>query len=189
MASAADPSPGLPPVALYVHVPFCVSLCPYCDFVVYPGAAARGAGSRIAAFVDALLTEVHLRADLADARFTHRQPLASVYLGGGTPSLLPRSALAEILSTVRERFGIAAGAEVTLEVNPGPTERGDLVAAATAGVTRVSFGAQSFSASELRRLGRRHRPEDIAEAVAAARHAAIGSVNLDLLYEIGRAHV
>jgi len=185
VASATDPSPSpRPPVALYLHVPFCVSLCPYCDFVVYPGAAARGAGSRIAAFVDALLTEVHLRGDLADARFPDRPPLASVYLGGGTPSLLRPSALTEILSAVRERFGIAAGAEVTLEVNPGPTERGDLAAAAVAGVTRVSFGAQSFTAAELQRLGRRHRPEDVADAVAAARDAAIGSVNLDLLYDV-----
>ena len=173
-----------PPVALYIHVPFCVSLCPYCDFVVYPGAAARGAGSRIATFVDALLAELHLRADLADAQFPQRAPLGSVYLGGGTPSLLSPDALVAILATIRQRFGIAPGAEVTLEVNPGPTERCDLAAAAAAGVTRASFGAQSFSGTELRRLGRRHRPEDVADAVVAARAAGIASLGLDLLYDV-----
>ena len=81
-----------PPVALYVHIPFCVSLCPYCDFVVYAGSAARGPKARIAAFVEGLLAEIRLRADAADARFgppasAVRPPLETVYLGGGTPTL------------------------------------------------------------------------------------------------------
>jgi oxygen-independent coproporphyrinogen-3 oxidase len=172
------------PVALYIHVPFCVSLCPYCDFVVYPGAAARGARNRLDAFVAALLTELDLRADAADAAFGPRAPLRSVYLGGGTPSLLSSDALAAVLGRVRERFGIAADAEVTLEANPGPTERGDLDAAAAAGVTRVSFGAQSFVEAELHRLGRRHSPTDVADAVAEARAANVGSISIDLLYDV-----
>jgi oxygen-independent coproporphyrinogen-3 oxidase len=186
MAAPAGVDPGVrPPVALYVHVPFCVSLCPYCDFVVYPGAAARGPRNRIAAFAEALLTEIGLRADALDATFGRdRPPLASVYLGGGTPSLLPAATLARILDAVDARFGIAAGAEVTLEANPGPDERGDLSAAAVAGVTRVSFGAQSFDPVELRRLGRRHRPTDVGDAVADARRAGIDSVNVDLLYDV-----
>jgi len=199
--SASTASVG-PPVALYVHIPFCVSLCPYCDFVVYPGAAARGSRSRIDPFVEALLTEIELRADAvdaveavdatgvpapADAADRDRRvcsPLTSVYLGGGTPSLLPGPALAAILDAVRIRFGIARGAEVTLEVNPGPTERGDLFAAVDAGVTRVSIGAQSFVATELRRLGRRHRASDVAGAVSTARESGVHSVSLDLLYDV-----
>jgi len=173
-----------PPVALYVHVPFCVSLCPYCDFVVYAGAVTRGPAARVDAFVGAVQVELSLRADALDARFgSVRPPLASVYLGGGTPTLLPASSLAAILGLVRDRFGIAAGAEVTIESNPGPDERGDAAALVAAGVGRLSLGAQSFDPAVLRRLGRRHRPSDVADAVREAREAGIRSVSVDLLYD------
>jgi oxygen-independent coproporphyrinogen-3 oxidase len=173
-----------PPVALYVHVPFCVSLCPYCDFVVYAGAAARGPRMRVAAFVEALRAELTLRADALDVAFgAGRPPLETVYLGGGTPSLLPAGAVADLLGLVKARFGVAAGAEVTLEANPGPDERGDARALQAAGVTRLSLGAQSLSDPGLRRLGRRHRASDVGAAVTAAREGGIGSVSLDLLYD------
>jgi putative oxygen-independent coproporphyrinogen III oxidase len=173
-----------PPVALYVHIPFCVSLCPYCDFVVVAGAAARGPRSRVAAFVEAIAVELGLRADALDATFgAERPPLASVYLGGGTPSLLPAETVARLLDLIRRRFGIAADAEVTLEANPGPDERGDPRALRGAGVTRLSIGAQAMSASGLRRLGRRHRVVDVVRAVAEAREGGIASVSLDLLYD------
>jgi putative oxygen-independent coproporphyrinogen III oxidase len=182
-------APAAAPIGLYVHVPFCVSLCPYCDFVVYTGAAARGRGNRIDLFVDAMKTELALRADALDERFGQpggaaRPELQTVYLGGGTPSLLSPDAVATILGLVRERFGIADGAEVTIEANPGPDERGDPAALRSAGVNRMSFGAQSFDPLELARLGRRHRVRDIADAVAGAREAGIESINLDLLYDI-----
>lgn len=183
-----------PPVGLYVHIPFCVSICPYCDFVVVAGAEARGPRNRTAVFVEALLAELELRADALDDRFGRpgrsgrtsgrRPPLASVYLGGGTPSLLTADALGTILDRVRRRFGLADGAEVTLEANPGPDERGEAEAQREIGVTRISIGAQSFNAGELTQLGRRHAPGDIVDAVAEARAAGIGSVNLDLLYDI-----
>ncbi len=177
-----------PPVALYLHVPFCRSLCPYCDFVAVAGSAARGPSSRIAAFLDALVVELGLRADALDARFgppgPGRQALESVYFGGGTPSLLPAETIAGLLALVDERFGLAFGAEVTLEANPGRDERGDPRALRKAGVTRLSFGAQSLRPAELRLLGRRHRSADVADAVAAAQAAGIGSVNLDLLYDL-----
>lgn len=176
---------GTPPVALYVHVPFCVSLCPYCDFVVYAGAAARGPRARVSAFVDALTVELDLRADALDGRIgLDRPPLETVYFGGGTPSLLPADEIAALLDRVRSRFGLARGAEVTIEANPGPDERGDARALRRAGVTRISLGAQSMSDLELRQLGRRHRATDVAEAVAAAREGGIASVSLDLLYDI-----
>ena len=181
--------PG-PPEGLYVHVPFCVSICPYCDFVVVAGAETRGPASRIATFVAALLTEIELRADDLDRRFggpgpgSDRPPLGSVFLGGGTPSLLPPDVLAGVLERIRVRFGLAPDAEVTLEANPGPDERGDAVAQRAAGVTRLSIGAQSFVPSELSRLGRRHTPGHVGEALAAAREAGIGSIGLDLLYDV-----
>jgi oxygen-independent coproporphyrinogen-3 oxidase len=173
-----------PPVALYVHIPFCVSLCPYCDFVVYAGAAARGPKARVGAFVAALRTELDLRADALDAAFGGSRPLLeTVYLGGGTPSLLPASAVGELLDRIRARFGVADGAEVTLEANPGPDERGDAAALRAAGITRLSIGAQAMSAAGLRRLGRRHRVVDVVRAVADARAAHIPSIGLDLLYD------
>jgi len=164
-------------------------LCPYCDFVVIAGSAARGPRNRISQFLDAVMVELELRADTLDAAFgppgSRRRPaLASVYLGGGTPSLLPADEIARILERVRDRFGIADGAEITLEANPGPDERGDPAAQRRAGVTRISFGAQSFDDTELRKLGRRHRARHVADAVAGARAAGVGSINVDLLYDI-----
>ena len=183
-----DPAPR-PPVALYLHVPFCVSLCPYCDFVVVAGAAARGPASRVAAFVEALTNELRLRADALDARFGvpssgSRPALASVYLGGGTPSLVPGDDIARLLATVAERFGIAAGAEVTLEANPGPDERGDAATLARAGVNRLSLGAQAMDAALLARLGRRHSPDHVVAAVGEARAGGIAAVSVDLLYDV-----
>ena len=139
----------------------------------------------MAGFVDALVREIELRARAvprdAPAPATGLQ---SVYIGGGTPSLLPTDAIAEILASVRDGFGIADGAEITLEANPGPDERGDPAALREGGITRLSIGAQSLDDRELRRVGRRHRAADVADAVAEARAVGIGSIGLDLLYDI-----
>ena len=178
-------------MALYVHVPFCVSHCPYCDFVLVAGREARGPANRIGTFVEALRVELGLRADALDARFGPpgegigtRPPLGSLYLGGGTPSLLEADVLASIIELVRDRYGLTLDAEVTLEVNPGPDERGDASAQRGAGVTRLSIGAQSLDAAELRVLGRRHAPADVEATVHTARDAGIGSISLDLLYDL-----
>jgi oxygen-independent coproporphyrinogen-3 oxidase len=178
-----------PPVALYVHIPFCVSLCPYCDFVVYAGAAARGPRARVAAFEAALLTELRLRAAALDDRWgpsgsRGRAPLASVYLGGGTPTLLPAGSIGRLLAVIRERFGVARDAEVTIEANPGPDERGDARALARLGITRMSIGAQALDDRLLRTLGRRHRAADVATTLADARTARIPSISVDLLYDV-----
>jgi oxygen-independent coproporphyrinogen-3 oxidase len=174
-----------PPVALYVHIPFCVSLCPYCDFVVYPGAAARGSRARVDAFLAAVHVELDLRADALDAVFAAERPvLETLYFGGGTPSLLPAEEVAALVEHVRQRYGLAVDAEVTLEANPGPDERGDAAALRAAGITRISLGAQSLDDAELLRLGRRHRADDVADAVAAARAGGIASVSFDLLYDV-----
>jgi oxygen-independent coproporphyrinogen-3 oxidase len=187
-----------PPLGLYVHVPFCVSLCPYCDFVVMAGSATRGPHNRIDVFVAALRAEIGLRADALDARFgppvrpsrpsrpgqRSRPSLQTVYFGGGTPSLLPADVLAGLVELIRARFGLAAMPEITLETNPGPNERGDPAAQRRAGVNRLSIGAQSLDATDLRRLGRRHAPADVVEAAGAARASGIDSINLDLLYDV-----
>jgi putative oxygen-independent coproporphyrinogen III oxidase len=188
MTTGAAPAPRAP-VALYIHVPFCRSLCPYCDFVVVAGAAAVGSRSRVAPYLRAVAAELDLRADALDLAFgvpgsPARPALETVYVGGGTPSLLPAGAVSELLDRVRARFGLAPGAEVTLEANPGPDDRGDLGGLARAGVNRISIGAQSLVPGELRALGRRHGPRDVADSVAAAREAGIASVSLDLLYDV-----
>ena len=164
------------PIALYIHFPFCLSVCPYCDFVVYGGRAARGPDNRVADLVDALVAEIRLRGRAAR--------LGSVYIGGGTPSLLAPEQVARLLTAAHDAFGIGDGAEITLEVNPGPADRGDIRGFASAGVNRISIGVQSMNADELRTLGRRHSPADAAATVASARAAGIDSVSMDLLYDV-----
>ena len=194
MPGAEVASRALPPVALYVHLPFCLSRCPYCDFVVWAGALARGPRAITDRLYEAVARERALRADALDERFGgvgaagaaagERPPLRTVYFGGGTPSLAGGEWLEKLMTVVRRRYGLAPGAEVTLEANPGPDERGDPAVFAAAGVNRISIGAQSMDAGELRRLGRRHSPQDVAAAVGEARAAGIASVSLDLLYDV-----
>ena len=165
------------PVALYVHFPFCLSICPYCDFVVYAGRAAKGPDAQIDRFVQSLVGEIQLRAVAGSS-------LQSVYLGGGTPSLMSPRQLSGVLLAADDAFGLANDAEVTIEVNPGVSERGDLAGFRAAGVNRLSIGAQSLVTSELRRLGRRHSPADVAATVVAARDAGFDNVSVDLLYDV-----
>lgn len=171
------------PVArsLYVHVPFCLSVCPYCDFVVQGGRAATESGGLLDPFLVALLSELKLRAVDAPAA---PGGLETIYLGGGTPGLLGPRRIGRLLDAVATRLGIAGEAEISIELNPGPRDRGDIRGFVAAGVTRASIGAQSFEDGELRRLGRRHRAEDIAQTVREARSAGIASLNLDLLYDV-----
>jgi oxygen-independent coproporphyrinogen-3 oxidase len=174
-----------PPEGLYVHFPFCVSLCPYCDFVVVAGAEARGPRNRVAALLAAVHAELALRAASLDERFGRdRPPLVSVYIGGGTPSLMAAGQVDALMEDVAARLGIAADAEVTLEANPGADELGDLAGFRVAGVNRLSIGAQSMHEAELRRLGRRHRAHDVVAATASARRAGFDSVSLDLLTDV-----
>jgi putative oxygen-independent coproporphyrinogen III oxidase len=174
-------SGGARPRSLYVHVPFCLSVCPYCDFVVNGGRAATEGGGLLDAFPDALLAELRLRAEGLGSR---AEGLDTVYLGGGTPSLLGPRRIASLLDAVDRELGIAPEAEITIEVNPGPRDRGDLRGFVAAGVTRVSIGAQSLEPTELRRLGRRHTPADVVETVGLARAAGARSVSVDLLYDV-----
>jgi oxygen-independent coproporphyrinogen-3 oxidase len=186
LPDAPTPACSSPPEGLYVHFPFCLSICPYCDFVVVAGSAARGPRNRIDELLEAELSELELR---VGALGVPPVPLSSVYLGGGTPSLMRPAQVARLLSRVRALFGLASGAEVTLEGNPGRGEIGDLAGFRAAGVTRLSIGAQSLDAAELRRLGRRHSPADVAAAVRAARAAGFASLSLDLLTDVPRQTV
>lgn len=162
-----------------MHFPFCLSICPYCDFVVYGAKESRGPANRIGATVEALLTEIRLRAPAEP-----RPPLRSLYFGGGTPSLLDPADVARLLKEIEHVFGIAGDAEITLECNPGLTDRGDLAGFRAAGVNRLSIGAQSLVADELRRLGRRHSAADVESTVGICRAAGFDNISLDLLYDV-----
>ena len=161
--------------------------------MVIAGAAAFGPRSRMGGYLSAVEREIDLRAKANDVAFgalgearasAERVPLETLYLGGGTPSLLSAEQLASLISRVRDRFGLVSGAEVTLECNPGADECGDFTAAVQAGVTRFSIGAQSMDVAALRELGRRHGPDDVAESIAAARAAGATSVSIDLLADL-----
>jgi len=164
------------PFALYVHVPWCRHVCPYCDFNVY---AAAEPPER--PYVEAVAAE--LRAWAARAEWRGRRA-KTVYLGGGTPSLLSPGAIATVLEAVARAFGIADGAEVTLEANPGTVTRERLAGYRAAGVNRLSLGAQSFHAGHLRALGRDHGAADVRAAMEAARAAGFANLSLDLIFAV-----
>lgn len=158
----------LPGPGLYVHFPWCVKKCPYCDFNSHPldgGLDEKG-------YVEALTGD--FAANAGDLRF------ATAFLGGGTPSLFSAAAIRALLDRVRPR--LAEDAEITMEANPGAVEHGAFGAYRQAGVNRLSIGAQSFSAAMLARLGRIHGPDETERAVAEARAGGFDNINLDVMY-------
>ena len=172
--AAENPEPRDPGVGLYLHVPFCERICPYCDFAVVAGVP----GHREARTVAALETEIAARADaFAPAR------LATVYFGGGTPSLLRPESVQALLAAARRAFP-GTPEETTLEVNPGTTERARLSAFRAAGIDRLSIGIQSFDDDALKRLGRAHRAAAGHTTLAAARQAGFRNLSLDLIFGV-----
>jgi len=166
-----------PPLALYVHFPWCVSKCPYCDFNSH---ALKGELPE-AAYVDALLADLDVQLGALGARGFMPRPLASVFLGGGTPSLFSPDAFARLLRGVRARLELPDGAEVTLEANPGTVERHRFADYRAAGINRISLGAQSFADAQLERLGRIHAADDTRRAAAELHAAGLANFNLDLM--------
>lgn len=163
-------------VGVYLHVPFCERICPYCDFPVV--AARRLDAGREAAYVGALLAELaQRRGEFAEHH------LASIYLGGGTPSLLDAQSVARLVAGVRDAFPEAAAElEITLELNPSTVERERLPGFRAAGVNRLSVGIQSFDDTLLRRLGRAHRAGESRETLGAVRRAGFENFSLDLIF-------
>ena len=164
-----------PPLSLYVHLPWCVRKCPYCDFNSHEG---RGA-LPFEAYVDALLADLDHDLPLAWGRTVH-----SVFFGGGTPSLFPPAAIDRFLQQASARLRFAPDVEVTLETNPGTVEHGPFAGYRAAGVNRLSFGVQSFDDGCLQRLGRIHSSGDAERAVKAAQDAGFDNLNLDLMYAL-----
>jgi len=168
----AAPQPREAPWGLYIHIPFCRRVCPYCDFNVY---ARRE--QLIPAYLSALAREFELVA----SRWGNG-PVQTIYLGGGTPSLLEPGQVATLLDTIARTFVVLPGAEVTLEANPETVDTAKLVGYRSAGVNRLSIGAQTLAPHGLKVLGRAHRPEMLEQAYRAARQAGFDNVNLDLIY-------
>lgn len=158
---------------LYIHWPFCLRRCPYCDFTT-----RRAVSHLVRRYASALRKELEMRAR------GPRRPggLRSLYLGGGTPSTLPGREVGELVSLVRRLFGLLPNAEISVEVNPATWREEDFREARLAGVNRVSLGAQSMDDGCLRRLGRLHGSEEVRKAAREARRAGIPSISLDLLY-------
>jgi putative oxygen-independent coproporphyrinogen III oxidase len=164
-----------PPLALYLHLPWCVRKCPYCDF----NSHRAGDDPPRERYINALVRDL----DYEAARAAQR-PLTSIFIGGGTPSLFSGEQIGRILPAVRERFTLASDVEVTMEANPGTVERHNLGGYRDAGVNRLSLGAQSFDAASLERLGRIHSPDDIRLAFNDARDAGFDNINLDLMFAL-----
>ena len=167
------------PFSLYVHVPFCRVRCGYCDFNTYT--TGFGQGAEPGSYADTVVEEADLAADVLHAAGFPPRPADTVFFGGGTPTMLDSWELADILAGLRERLGIAQGAEVTIEANPETVTPRSLEALARAGFTRVSVGMQSAVPHVLKTLDRQHRPERVPQVVGWARDLGL-DVSVDLIY-------
>ena len=158
--------------SLYLHIPFCARKCVYCDFFSVPYNEALALR-----YVDALVREIALRKDDAGE-------LKTIYMGGGTPTTLPVISLVRLFKAIRDTFTPAAGAEVTIEANPGTLDREKVRALAGMGVNRLSLGVQSFDDNVLKLLGRVHTFEDVLRAVAHVRDSPVQNFSIDLIYGV-----
>ena len=164
---------NLPPLSLYIHIPWCVQKCPYCDFNSHALKGEVPHDDYVA----------HLLADLdADVPYAQGREVKTIFIGGGTPSLLSGPAMQTLLDGVRARLNLAADAEITMEANPGTVEADRFVDYQRAGVNRISIGVQSFSEPKLKRLGRIHGPEEAKRAANLATGLGLRSFNLDLMH-------
>jgi len=166
---------GLPPLSLYVHVPWCVRKCPYCDFNSH--GVGRGAELPEDAYLEALIADLEADLPLAAGR-----ELVSLFIGGGTPSLMSAGFYERLLQAVSARLPLARDIEITLEANPGTLERGRFAGYRAAGINRLSLGVQSFQDAQLSALGRIHGGDDAAAAFDEARRAGFDNLNLDLMH-------
>ena len=162
-----------PPLSLYVHLPWCVRKCPYCDFNSHTAGGAAPTGR----YIDALLTDLDREAQRAAGR-----TVASVFLGGGTPSLFSPGEIGRLLDGAADRLAFAPDIEITMEANPGTLECGSPAGYRAAGVNRLSIGAQSFNDVSLQRLGRIHNSDDIRSSVRDVVAAGFDNFNLDLMH-------
>ncbi|MGL4455164.1 MAG: radical SAM family heme chaperone HemW [Plesiomonas sp.] len=163
----------LPPLSLYIHIPWCVQKCPYCDF----NSHALKEGLPEAEYIEHLLNDLRADLPLAGGR-----TVSTIFIGGGTPSLLSAEAMQQLLDGVRALIPVAPDAEITMEANPGTVEADRFTGYQQAGINRISIGVQSFSSEKLQRLGRIHGPEEAVRAATLATQLGLRSFNLDLMH-------
>ncbi len=175
MATQSRRVDELPPLALYVHVPWCVRKCPYCDFNSH--GVGHGADLPESRYLAALLQDLEDDLPLVGGR-----ELTSIFIGGGTPSLMSAGFYERFFDVLATRLSLASDIEITLEANPGTVERGRFQGYRSAGINRLSLGVQSFQDAQLRALGRIHSGGDAISAMDEARHAGFDNVNLDLMH-------
>lgn len=175
MSEPLSSATALPPLSLYVHVPWCVRKCPYCDFNSH--GVGRGAELPEDAYLAALIADLD-----ADLPLAADRELVSLFIGGGTPSLMSAGFYACLLEAVAQRLPLARDIEITLEANPGTMERGRFAGYRAAGINRLSLGVQSFQAAQLSALGRIHSGDDARAAFEEARGAGFDNLNLDLMH-------
>ncbi len=167
-------------LSFYVHIPYCVKRCGYCDFNTYTPSELREGGTLETVsgdYIDAVLIEIGIARENSSAK-----GVSTIFFGGGTPSLLPPRDLGRVISAIKEKWDLAPDAEVTLEANPDSVDAAKLVELRAAGFNRISFGMQSAVPHVLQVLDRTHKPENIAKVVGAAREAGFESISLDLIY-------
>ena len=177
------------PIGLYLHIPFCRSKCPYCDFCSYPhpSEALMEAYTRELARRIRQAGKVYAEDTHSDGGMTSVKPVVdTVYFGGGTPTLLPEACIRELFGAIYDAFDVLPDAEITVEGNPAAAGRELLAVWRECGVNRLSLGAQSAQPDELKALGRLHRWEDVVQTVADARAVGIGNINLDFMLGIPR---
>jgi len=171
-----EPAPHftqLPPLSLYIHIPWCIKKCPYCDFNSHTASTELPEQD----YVEALL------ADLSnDFDFVQGRKLTSIFFGGGTPSLFKPDSMATILDAAQQQIGFSDDIEITLEANPGTFEQQKFSAFRATGINRLSIGIQSFDNQQLRRLGRIHSSDEALRAIEMARQAGFENFNLDLMH-------
>src|SRR5665213_1255045 len=169
--------PAAPAEGLYAHIPFCAHKCHYCDFY----SITRQSSDRMERFVDLILSEAD---QWTRSRSADDLKPATVFFGGGTPSLLPLASMKRLIAGLHARFDLSAVNEWTVEVNPATADADYLAMLREAGVDRLSFGAQSFDRAELATLERHHNPGDVPRSVELARGAGFSRLNLDLIFAI-----
>ena len=172
------------PLALYIHIPWCVKKCPYCDFNSHELGHELGHELRADAplsmydeYVDALLLDAQMQQPLMQGR-----PISSIFIGGGTPSLLPIAQYQRLFTGLRDCFDVTDDVEVTMEANPGTLEHAPFIEYLEVGINRLSIGVQSFAADKLQTLGRIHDPKQAMSAIKSARAAGFERVNVDLMH-------
>jgi len=172
----------LPPLSLYVHIPWCVKKCPYCDFNSHGLEASGAHNAKSEAMPEAAYTRALVRDLSNDLDFVQGRELESIFFGGGTPSLFSPESIAEILQAAEQFIGFSEDIEITLEANPGTADSGHFEGYRKAGVNRLSIGVQSFNDAHLKTLGRIHSGDQAKHAVALARQAGFDNINLDLMH-------